>query len=309
MTFAGKLADAYRETGATDALVERRMRPSDPLTRSAARFSLLNDMIVSRGDKSDWDLLHELHYKADGTPFAPHFYKTTLYGETIGVTVTGTPKGLLKERHVAFPKLKPKSGDNKLINTHRYHFLNQNFRVISRHVFDTRFRGISCGYRMLNLVARMEGLPFMEIQSSMSKFNHFAQKAGFRFVAPMNSNKFDKGVLFFLEHFDASPQDYEGVVAELSSKEGLEREKLLAACRHFYFHNSALERTGAKRHNGHSTIDLMSDRVLIKNLQQMTLASPMYGVFLNPDAGTPLPTEIPLTAFDSQPPTEKFHGL
>jgi len=297
VTFAGKLTEGHCESGAVDTHFDRRTQPS-------ARFSLLDDMIVSRGDKSDWELLHELHYKAEGLPLGPRYWKTTLHGQTIGVIVTGLPKGLLKERHIVMPKLKPKGGDNKLINTQRYVFVNANFRVIGRFVFDTMYRGIGCGYRMMNLAARMEDNTYMEIQSSMSKFNHFGQKAGFKFVTPLNSNKFEVGIRFFRENFSASPQDFEAIVAELEGKPPAEREKLLGACRAFYYRHSHMEKTGVNKDKGTSRVDAMSERDLIRRLQQVTLASPMYGIFKNPDKGRKLPDALPLTAFDRQAPNE-----
>lgn len=39
-------------------------------------------------------------------PVGPRLWKLTLYGEAIGVLVTANPKGLLKERHIAFPNTK-----------------------------------------------------------------------------------------------------------------------------------------------------------------------------------------------------------
>lgn len=297
MTFAGKLADSFRETGAIDTLVERRMHPS-------ARFSLLDDMLVSRGDRSDWDLLHELHYKAEKPPLGAKYWKTTLHGETIGVLVTGLPRGLLKERHKAFPRLKPKSGDSKLVNTQRYNFINANFRVIGRFVFDTMYRGIGCGYRMMNLVARMENATFMEIQSSMSKFNHFGVKAGFRFVEPMNSNIYDKGVKLLRENFESNPQDYEALVMELEAKTGVAHDRVRQNCQSFYFKNSANERTGDMRFGNVSRLDTLSDRLLIRKLHQIILISPMYGVYKCPDKGRTLPDVLPLTAFDQQAPNE-----
>jgi len=294
MELAGKLAETHRETGAVDALVERRTHPS-------ARFSLLDDIIVSRGDKSSWEQLHELHYKAENLPIGPRYYKATLNSETIGVIVTGLPKGLLKERHLIFPALKPKGGDSKLINTRRYNIINAGFRVVSRFVFDTIYRGVGCGYRMMNLVARMEGYEFMEIQSSMSKFNHFGQKAGFRFVQPHNSNKFEVGLKFFRENFAADPADFEAIVAELDAKPAIGHDKLIAECRTFYYRHSHQEKTGVYKDLGTTRVDAMSDRDLIRRLQQLTLASPMYGIYFNPDKGRKLPDTLPLTAFDRQP--------
>src|SRR5690606_18742294 len=111
-----------------------------------------------------WDLLHDLHYKAEKLPVGPRFWRLDLHGETIGVLVTGSPKGMLRERHIVFPNLKPGAGETKLTNTNRYLYINANFRVISRFVIDTMYRGIGAGYRMMNLVSRMEGNTFMEIQ-------------------------------------------------------------------------------------------------------------------------------------------------
>jgi len=191
----------------TETVITRNNAPS-------ARFSLMDEMFVSRGSKADWDLLHHLHYKAEKLPIGPRFWKLELHGETIGVLVTGSPKGMLRERHMVFPNLKPGSGETRLTNTNRYHFINANFRVVSRFVVDTMYRGIGAGYRMMNLVSRIEGNTFMEIQSSMSKFNIFGQKAGFKFVKPMNANKYDQVMKFFRAHFESSPQDFEAILNE-----------------------------------------------------------------------------------------------
>jgi ABC-type ATPase with predicted acetyltransferase domain len=263
-------------------------------------------MFVERGDRSDWALLHDLHYKAESLPIGPRFWKLTLAGETIGVLVTGNPKGLLKERHFVFPKIKPVGGDTKITNTQRYRYINQNFRVISRFVIDTMYRGIGCGYRMMNLVSRMEGTTFMEIQSSMSKFNLFGQKAGFHFVRPLNANKFQIGLKFFRSHFYSNPQDFEAILQELNTKPNEEKQKLIQICKEFYYRNSALEKTGNNRANGVSRVEAMDAKAVIKAIQQITLASPMYGVYKNPDYGRNIPHKLPLNIFDLQTPNAKI---
>jgi hypothetical protein len=295
---AGKSTGWFEPGAATETLIEREVAP-------VARFSLIESMFVERGERKDWDLLHELHYKAENLPIGPKFWKLTLEGETIGVLVTGNPKGLLKERHIAFPAIKPGKGDTKLTNTQRYVYINRNFRVISRFVVDTMYRGIGAGYRMMNLVSRMEGKTFMEIQSSMSKFNLFGQKAGFRFVPPLNANKYEAGLKFFRGHFESSPQDFEAILIELASKPQAESEKLLQACKDFYYRHSALEKTGSNRDKGQTKVDAMDARHVIRNLQQITLASPMYGVWKCPEE-RPVPNRLPLSAFDWQKPNEPF---
>lgn len=295
-----KLTSVRSDWAAPETLITRADAPS-------ARFSLIDDMIVERGNADDWHLLHDLHYKAENLPIGPRFWRLSLAGETIGVLVTSNPKGLLKERHLAFPNLKPTGGDTRLTNTQRYVWINRNIRVISRFVVDTMYRGIGAGYRMMNLVSRMEGNTFMEIQSSMSKFNLFGQKAGFSFVKPMNANKYQVGLRFFRSHFDASPQDYEAILAELNARPEAERERLLQACKDFYYRHSALEKTGNNRAHGQSRVDGMDARAIIKSLQQIVLASPMYGVWKNPDVGRQIPDRLPLSAFDWQGPREPLN--
>ncbi|WP_276122713.1 hypothetical protein [Pararhizobium qamdonense] len=273
-----------------------------------ARFTLAEDMFVERGTAADWELLHDLHYKAEALPFAPKFWRLVIGRDTIGVLVTGAPKGMLRERHITFPNLKPNGQDTKMTNTNRYKFLNKNFRVISRFVVDTMYRGIGAGYRMMNLVSRMEAaeeakpLKVIEIQSSMSKFNIFGQKAGFKFAPPQNANKYDAGLKFFRSHFDATPQDFEAVVTEIETSSN--QDKLIQACRDFYLRNSAMENTGAARDRAQEKVAGMSVRDLIKGIQQVSLASPMYGVWKVVDRPGSVPARLPLLAFDCQGTSE-----
>lgn len=283
----------------TETLIERNDSPR-------ASFSLANEMYVERGTKADWDLLHDLHYKAEKLPIGPRFWRLALEGETIGVLVTGTPKGMLRERHIVFPNIKPGSGETRFTNTNRYHYINANFRVISRFVIDTMYRGIGAGYRMMNLVSRMEGNTFMEIQSSMSKFNAFGQKAGFRFVKPMNANKYEQVLKFFRNHFVASPQDFEAIVNEIEMKSPAEQERLHQVCVDFYMRNSALENTSNGGAGMERRAAAMSTRDAIKGIQQIGLASPMYGIWTCPDPKGSVPERLPLTQFDHQAPTERL---
>jgi ABC-type ATPase with predicted acetyltransferase domain len=271
-----------------------------------ASFPLLDEMWIERGSKADWDLLHDLHYKAENLAAGPRFWRLTLRGRTIGVLVFAISKGLLKERHVAFKHLKPDGRDTRLTNKHRYVWLNDNMPVVSRLVVDTMFRGVGIGYRFQNLACRLQAYPLAEIQSSMSKFNPFSEKAGFRFVAPMNSTKYEAGLKFFRARLEANPQDQEAVLEELDRMSQRLRDKTVQDMRDFYYKNSALEKTGNNRGRGQTRVDEMSERALVKSLQQLLFASPLYGVYRNPDYGRTLPERLPLTAFDRQAPTESL---
>lgn len=267
-----------------------------------AHFALLEEMWFEPGTKDDWEALHELHYKStSGT--SGRYYRVTLHNELIGICVMTSPRGLLAPRHELFPALKPDGADTKITNTHRYKWLNKSSCLNSRTVVDTMFRGVGIAYRLLNLAARAEGKRFAEIQSSMSRYNQFAQKAGFKFTKPKPSQHYEAGLEFFRTHFRANPVDFVAVLAEFKSKPLDEQVILEQKTREFYYAHSAIEKTGKNRDKGTTRVDAMNFAEVLKNLQQLIFAMPMYGVYENPDAGRELPKRFPLIWFDRQPVT------
>lgn len=280
-----------------DVLVER----FPPLTKHA--LSLLPDIHVERGTIDDWNLLHELHYKAENLGIGPRIFKCTLRGQTIGVAVMTVPKMLLSGRNELFEHLRPnREGlDTKLINRHRAMYLNENSLTNSRLVLDTMYRGAGLAYRFQNLAMRMTGCRFIEFQSSMSKFNPFASRAGVRFTKPKRSANYERGLGMFRRWFEAVPSDYVGVMEELETMPKVVREKAIAELRRFYYDFSSMEKSGDNRMNGTKRVDAMPVGYLVKSVQQLVLASPLYGVYFNPDFGRDLPARLPLLAFDTQP--------
>jgi hypothetical protein len=269
-------------------------------------------MIVERGTIADWHLLHELHYKSAGTPSAARIWRLRLGDDTIGALVMGAPKPLLKERHACMRRIKPGGAETKLTNTHRYNWMNANVRVIARLVVDVPYRGVGVGYRFMNLASRLENFRYIEILSSMSKYNLFGPAAGFSFMPPMTSLKFDQGVKFFKSHFRSHPSDLIALMEELDGMRPFMREKTLKAVRDFYSRNSALENTGNARLNSEARIAAKSPEELIKSLQQLVLASPLYGLWESPDYALgvrQMPTQLPLSTFDEQPPTAPLKRL
>lgn len=267
------------------------------------RLELVDRMTVQRGTIEDWRTLEALHYKQSGSlPAGSHHFTLKLEDELIGVLVMASPKLLLKERHVVLPRLKPTGQDTKLTNQFRMKWINANMAVVARVVVDTMYRGAGLAQRFTNIASRMEGKRFIEIQSSMSKYNLFAHKAGFQFVKPMRSNKYDVGIKFFRSTFASDPADLEAILEEWMAKPEAEREAVQAATKDFYYKHSALEKTGKSLGGvGEARVAKMSMRDCLHALQQMVLASPLYGIYTNPDAGRALPASIPLTAFDRQP--------
>ncbi|NQZ53231.1 MAG: hypothetical protein HRT93_03145 [Piscirickettsiaceae bacterium] len=269
-------------------------------------LSLLKHMRVERGTKDDWNELHELHYKSEGRVVG-RVWRCMLGSQLVAVAVISSPRLLLAGRHVLFPRLKP-GRDTKSTNTYRAKFVNKKFVLCSRIVVDTLFRAGGVSYRMLNLIARMEGKQFMEIQSSMSKFNPFAIRAGFKFVKPKQAAAYEKGLKFMKRLFDCHPADHDGVLKELEAMSPGHKARVIQEIREFYYRHSALEKTGSNLNTGTSKVDLMEIPTLIKNIQQLVFGSPMYGVYQNPDVDTKLPESIPLLAFDEQPAEEKLRN-
>jgi len=287
-------------------ILERNPEVHWDVVRSLAtpKLSLLDDMTVQRGTIEDWRTLEALHYKQAGSlPAGSHHFTLKLGDELVGVLVMASPKLLLKERHVAFPKLKPTGEDNKLTNQYRMKWINANMSVVARVVIDTMYRGAGLAYRFTNLAARMEGKRYIEIQSSMSKYNLFAHRAGFTFVKPMRSNKYDLGMRFFRSTFTSDPADLEALVEEFMSLPIAERKAIEEQTKSFYYKNSSMEKTGKSLGGvGERRVAAMPMRDVLHNLQQMTLASPLYGVYQNPVQAAPLPAILPLRCFDAQAP-------
>lgn len=267
------------------------------------RLSLLDEIYVERGDTADWNLLHELHYKAENLPAGPQYFRTVLHGETIGVGVMSNPKMLLRGRNILMPHMKPNQGgmDSPIINRHRAKWMNQEIRCNSRMVLDTMYRGAGIAYRMQNLMMRLTGSRIIEFQSSMSKFNPFAAKAGIRFGPLERSQHYDKGLAWFRRWFESIPTDQEGILQELEAMRPAIRKKCVDEMRKLYYSVSVLEKSGDNRMNGTSRVDGMTESYLLKSLQQVIFAAPLYGLYVNPDYGRVLPQRLPLLAFDNQP--------
>lgn len=283
-----------------NALIERRETPKPH------PMSLLGEIYVERGTKEDWQLLHELHYKAANLGIGPSIYRCVLHGKTIGVGVMTVPKMLLSGRNKMFVHLRPNVNgkDTKMTNRRRAEWLNENTLTNSRLVLDTVYRGAGIAYRMQNLMMRMTGKQIIEFQSSMSKFNPFAARAGVKFAKPGRSSGYEKGLTLFNRWFETTPTDHVGVMEEIESMPRVMREKCIGELRKFYFDFSSMEKSGDNRFDAYARIEELDLSKLVKNIQQLVFASPLYGVYMNPDstagAALALPPRLPLLAFDNQ---------
>lgn len=269
-------------------------------------FSILEELWVEEGNHQDWLLLSNLHYKMQSVPVGARYYRLRHKGQTIGVAVIGMSRPLLKERHALFPKLTP-GNDTQMSNIHRYKVVNNEFRVIGRMVIDTMYRSGGVAYRFANLVSRMHGYKYMEIQSSMSKYNTFAHKAGFTFVKPIKSPNYDKGLKFMRKWFSAHPGDQEALMEEYETMSSAMKKRVEKELKDFYYKHSPLEKTGSRRFYSDHVVENWPVRRTIAKIQGLCFASPLYGIYKNPDLGTEIPKKLPLLAFDFQKTTEPLN--
>lgn len=278
-----------------DALIERLEVPAKP------RLSLLDKIYVEKGDMNDWNELHALHYKAEVLGIWPRIWRCKLGDQLIGVGVMTVPRMTLAGRNELFKYLKPNADgrDTRIINRHRALWINRHSCTNSRLVLDTMYRGVGIAYRMQNIMMRMTGYDFVEFQSSMSRFNPFAQKAGIIFTSPKRTTNYEAGLKWFRRWFSSIPADFVGVYEELQAMNEFERAKCIEEMRTFYYKHSSMEKSGDNRLRGRTRVDALPVAKLLKNTQQLVFAFPLYGVYLNPDKGrTDLPPRIPISAYD-----------
>ena len=280
-----------------DFIIKRAERTANP------RFSLLDRIYVEKGTREDWEEFHALHYKAEQLGIWPRIYRVGIDGEAIGCIVFTVPRMTLSGRNALLKHIAPnKNGwDTTIMNKYRAKWLNAHSATLSRIVLDTMYRGVGVAYRAMNVAMRMTGYDFIEFQSSMSRVNPFAQKAGVVFAKPKRNAAYEKGLVFFRRWFESIPTDYVSIYEEFKRLSHAEQVRCLEEMRTFYYSYSCMEKSGDNRLKKRSRVDSMTTDKLIKSLQQLVFAYPVYGIYLNPDKGRQLPERIPIGIFDKTP--------
>lgn len=274
------------------------------------KLSLLKDIVVEFGDKSDWEALAELHYKghtlAAGSRYMRCVYLKNGQRTTIGVMVFANPMPLNKGRNIVFPNLKPNQTgrDTKMMNQRRMQKINKLMTWNNRTVLDTMYRSAGIAYRFKNLAYRIYcahyGYQVVESNSSMGKFNPFSVKSGMKFIKPSPANALDEGINFFKANFKAHPADQAAIIEELQAMEPGTRAAVERKMREFYQKNSSMEKSGDKMHLGMSRIDALDIEYILKQTIQIVFGATIYWVYIAPDFNRKLPTSLPILSFDNQ---------
>lgn len=274
--------------------------------RRPHKFSLLDQIYVEKGTKEDWEEFHALHYKAEQLGIWPRIYRIAIDEQPIGCIVFTVPRMTLSGRNSLLKHISPnKNGlDTTIMNKYRAKWLNAHTATLSRIVLDTMYRGVGVAYRAMNIAMRMTGYDMLEFQSSMSRVNPFAQKAGVVFAKPKRNVAYSKGLVFFRRWFTSIPTDFVGIYEEFQTLSEAEQVRCLEEMRTFYYNYSCMEKSGDNRFKRRARVDALPVPKLIKSLQQLIFAYPMYGVYLNPDKDNQLPERVFISEFDKVALTE-----
>lgn len=137
----------------------------------------LNDIKIEEGNISDYKKLGKYHYKNTEARFIKHIFKMMYKDILVGIAVYAMPKQQLVGRNVYFNK--------RYINEKGVPILtdvNRDILTGSRYIIHPMFRGIGLGVELVKLTAPLVDKPYIEIVSTMSKYNKFLDRAGAIYV-------------------------------------------------------------------------------------------------------------------------------
>ena len=137
-------------------------------------FSMVKDMVVEPGDKTDWDILSKWHYKSHKTGARTHIFRMVnkRTQELVGTIVYGMPPLALAGRNAYTPIYGGKSTREKCQK------LNREVRIISRVVITPKYRSLGLSAKLIKDSLPQTNMRFCELLSVMGNYNKFCEKAG-----------------------------------------------------------------------------------------------------------------------------------
>lgn len=137
----------------------------------------LDQIRIEEGTIEDYKKLGKYHYKNTEARFTKKIFKMMFKDILIGVAVYSMPRQQLVGRNVYFNK--------KYINERgipNLKAVNKDFLMGSRYIIHPMFRGVGLGSELVKKTAPLVDIPYIEIVSTMSKYNKFLEQAGAIYV-------------------------------------------------------------------------------------------------------------------------------
>jgi len=138
-----------------------RYYPNEP----SKECSLLQQIRIEKGTKSDYCQLAEFHYRSHNVGAIRQVFRATRENETCGVIVYSYPPIATKGRQKVLPKMPITE-------------LNQKLSNIIRVVVHPKYRTIGLGQKLIRETLDKCGTPYVETTAVMARYNPFFERAG-----------------------------------------------------------------------------------------------------------------------------------
>jgi len=132
---------------------------------SAKKCSLMKEIRIEEGTRSDYALLSGFHYRSHQIGIVRKIFRAVRGSEVAGAIVYCYPGMTVAGRLKVLPKMSVQE-------------LNQKLSVIMRVVVHPKYRTIGLGQKLVRETLPLAGTPYIEIIAVMAKYNPFAEKAG-----------------------------------------------------------------------------------------------------------------------------------
>jgi ABC-type transport system involved in cytochrome c biogenesis ATPase subunit len=136
--------------------------------------SLIREMKVEQGSKSDWGKLAVFHYRGHKTSVVRRIFRLMRVGELCGVIVYTYPPPACYGRRLMLPRMSMQE-------------LNKRLSTINRVVIHPKYRTIGLGAKLIRETLPLVGTSYVELIAVMAKYSPFAEKAGMKKVAAQQS--------------------------------------------------------------------------------------------------------------------------
>lgn len=201
----------------------------------------LKDITIEVGNITDYKRLGKYHYKNTEARFTKYIFKMMYKDMLVGVSVFSMPKQQLVGRNVYFNKKYTNEKGVPLLSE-----VNKDFLSGSRFIIHPMFRGVGLGTELVKRTSCLVDVPYVEIVSTMSKYNKFLEKAGAVYVCDNMTEEKNKKQDKIKKLFDKYNLQYEFITSPSYCKKVLEiipdeelKNAIYAVLRPNFFNNRA----------------------------------------------------------------------
>jgi len=168
--------------------IEVRYYPNE----SAKKCSLMKEIRIEEGKRSDYELLAGFHYRSHNVGIVRKIFRAVRGAEVAGAIVYCYPGMTVAGRLKVLPKMSVKD-------------LNQKLSLIMRVVVHPKYRTISLGQRLVRETLPLAGTPCVETIAVMAKYNPFFERAGMQKIMEQPTSKHALAIREVLSNLGFNP--------------------------------------------------------------------------------------------------------